>query len=280
LNPRLVYCSISAFGPDGPYRDFPGYDTIGQAMGGLLSVVTDLHDPKPTGISFSDHLTGIFACYGILVALMARERTDEGQLVETSLLQATTSFVQEPVTRYLATGEVPRRETRVMSAQVYAFVAGDGKPFVIHLSTPPKFWRGLTHAAGRPELAEDPRFLDKQDRRKNYPALHALLAEVFRARPRDEWIAALRACDVPCAPLYTVDEVVADPQVRHLGMPHQQQHATAGTVSFTGSAIALSATPVDYRLASPLLGEHTEDVLQELGFDNTAIAALHAEGVI
>lgn len=136
FNPRVIYCSISAFGQSGPYRDRPGYDTIGQALSGLLSILTDLRSPKGPGAPFSDHLGGIYGCYGILAALMARERTGLGQKVETSLLEATMSFIGYSITQYLATGEVPTMVSRLHQAQVYAFVASDGLPFVVHLSHP------------------------------------------------------------------------------------------------------------------------------------------------
>ena len=134
INPRLVYCSVTGFGGTGPYAKRPGYDTVGQAMGGLLSVLTDLDSPKGMGISLSDHLTGMMTAYGCLGALAARERTGKGQRVETSLLTATLSFLGENAARYFEEGRVPSRKTRTQTAQVYSFVAGDGKPFVIHLS--------------------------------------------------------------------------------------------------------------------------------------------------
>ncbi len=192
-NPRIVYCSISGFGTEGPYRDRPGYDTIGQALSGLLGLLTDLDDPRPMGVSLSDHITGVFAAYGILAALVGRERSGRGRKVETSLLQATTAFLAENAGRYLADPrEAPTRASRSRLAQIYAFRACDRKPFVIHLSSPPKFWEGLTAAVGRPDLRDDPRFVDRRARAKNYDALHAALATIFAGRPRDEWLDALQ----------------------------------------------------------------------------------------
>ncbi|HEY3118943.1 MAG TPA: CoA transferase, partial [Chloroflexota bacterium] len=168
-NPGIVYCSITGFGQDGPYRDLPGYDTLGVAMGGLLSLLTDMEAPVPSRFTFADHQTGIFACYGILGALYARATTGRGQHVETSLLQSIVSFVSGPATRYLTTGHLSRQVERPNMAS--AFVAGDGLPLVFHLSSPPKFWQGLTEAIGHPELQEDPRFKRRDDRIKNYDAL-------------------------------------------------------------------------------------------------------------
>src|SRR5207244_828162 len=137
-NSRLIYCSITGFGATGPYVDRPGYDTLGQAMSGLLSQLTDVDHPEPMGISLSDHLAGSYAAYGILGALMARERSGQGQRVDTSLLQASVGIVGENLTRYLASGEVLTRESRVRTAQVFAFTDRAGAPFVLHLSSPDK----------------------------------------------------------------------------------------------------------------------------------------------
>ena len=142
-NPRLVYCSITGFGSQGPYRERPGYDTVGQAVSGLLSVLTDRKAPQPMGVSLSDHLAGAFAAYGVLAALMARATTGRGQKVETSLLQATLSFLGENAATFFEDGNVPSRQSRCRRAQVFTFTAGDGLPFVVHLSSPEKFWRGM-----------------------------------------------------------------------------------------------------------------------------------------
>ena len=163
-NPRLVYCSITGFGSNGPYRSRPGYDTVGQAMSGLLAVLTDRNAPQPMGVSLSDHLAGTFAAYGILAALLARATSGRGQKVETSLLQATLSFLGENASNYFEDGRVPTRATRCQRAQVFAFTAGDGKPFVIHLSSPEKFWRGLLKATDREALGTDDRFRNREGR--------------------------------------------------------------------------------------------------------------------
>jgi formyl-CoA transferase len=265
LNSRLIYCAISGFGSSGPYRDRPGYDTVGQAMSGLLSLLTDLDHPQPMGISLSDHLTGIFACYGILAALHARQRTGEGQRVETSLLQATVAFLAENAARYFASGRVPSRESRTRLAQVYAFRAGDGLPFVIHLSSPPKFWKGLVEAIGRPDLGEDPRFRARAGRIEHYAELASVLGEVFKGAPRAVWLERLGRHDVPSAPVQTLEEAFADPQVQHLGMPIALDHPERGRLRLVGPGVTLEKTPVKMRLAPPLLGEHTEEVLKSLG---------------
>ncbi len=264
INARLVYCAISGFGPSGPYRDRPGYDTTGQAMSGLLSLLTDAEAPKAMGLSLADHLTGVFACYGVLGALLARERTGSGQRVETSLLQACVAFLGENAARYFESGTVPTRETRTRLAQVFAFRASDGRPFVIHLSSPPKFWQGLVQAIGRPELEDDPRFRTRRERIANHPALVAVLEEVFRAAPRAEWLARLERNDVPCAPLNTLAEVFDDPQVRHLGMRTSVAHPEKGPIDLVAPGVRLHGTPLEMRRAPPVLGEHTAEILAEL----------------
>ena len=260
-NPRLIYCSITGFGSSGPYRDRPGYDTVGQAMGGLLSLLTDTDDPKPMGYSFADHLAGIMACNGVLAALVARGRTGRGQKVETSLLEATTSFVGENAARFFHSGHVPDRATRTHIAQVYAFTDRDGLPFVVHLSSPEKFWRGLVRVVGREEWRDDPRFSERSARMKNYDALHAALAGIFSTESRDHWLAALGANDVPSGPLYDLAEVFEDPQIRHLGMKVSVPHPTAGRVEMVANGVRLSETPVEITSAAPQHGEHTEEVL-------------------
>lgn len=278
LNPGIVYCSISGFGQDGPYRDLPGYDTLGVAMGGLLSLLTDMEAPAPAGFTFADHLTGIFACYGILGALYARATTGRGQRVETSLLQSIVSFVQNPAARYLTTGRAARDVERANLAS--AFVAQDGKPLVFHLSSPPKFWEGLTDAIGKPELRQDPRFLRRMDRAKNYDALHAICQEVFATAPRDYWIEQLRKHDVPCGPLYNIEEVFDDPQVQHQGMAVELEHPTMGRVRLSANPVKLRGTPIRYEHAPPVVGEHTDEILAGLGYEAEEIKKLAEAGVV
>ncbi len=280
LNPKVIYCSISGFGQKGPYRDLPGYDTIGQAMSGLLSLLTDPEKPQGMGISFSDHLTGLYACYGILGALVHRMITGEGQRVETSLLRATISFISENAARYFETGVVPRRAYRTKTAGVFAFVDKDGLPFVIHLSSPEKFWRGLLEAVGKKEWAEDARFRDRKGRTENYDLLTGLLQSIFSGGRRGEWLQRLQAHDVPCAPLNTLGEVFDDPQVREYGFPIEVEHPRMGKMHLVGSGVELSRTPPGIKMPPPTLGEHTGEVLGALGYSQDAITELKDLGVV
>ena len=211
LNPRLIYCGISAFGQSGPYRERPGFDTLGQCLSGLLSQIIDPKAPAPPGLAFSDHLGGLFACYGILIALMAREKSGKGQKVETSLMEASMAFIGRSIIQYFATGDVPDVESRGRTAGVYALLAGDGLPFVIHLSHLNKFFVSCAEAIGHPELADDPRFRDREDRLANYDELKALLQDIASTRPRQHWLDALGKHDVAHAPINRLDEVFEDP---------------------------------------------------------------------
>lgn len=280
LNPKIIYCSISGFGQKGPYRDLPGYDTIGQAMSGLLSLLTDAEKPQGMGISFSDHLTGIYACYGILAALVNRLMTGEGQRVETSLLRASVSFISENAARYFETGVVPRRALRTKTAGVFAFVDKEGLPFVIHLSSPEKFWRGLLEAVGKREWADDARFRDRKARFENYDQLSEHLQAIFRGGRREDWLRRLQERDVPCAPLNTLEEVFEDPQVRQYGFPIEVEHPRMGRIRMVGNGVDLSRTPPGVKMPPPALGEHTDEVLTALGYDTGAIAGLKELGVV
>ena len=263
-NPGVIWCSITGYGSDGPYAMRPGYDTVGQATSGLLSLLTDVSDPKPMGISLSDHLAGINAMNGILAALIARGRTGKGQMVETSLLESTLSFCGENAARFFENGKVPGRATRTHQAQVYAFTASDGKAFVVHLSSPTKFWVALTQVAGHPEWVDDPRFKSKETRGKNYDALNAALSEVFGKNTRAHWLGLLLDADVPSAPLNTLDDVFADPQVEHLKMRVDVPHPKLGSVGYVRNGVRLSDTPTAVNTCSPELGEHNDEILGPL----------------
>ena len=224
-------------------------------MSGLLAVLTDRKAPQPMGISLSDHLAGTFAAYGVLAALMARNTSGRGQKVETSLLQATLAFLGENAANYFDDGRVPSRATRCQRAQVFAFTAGDGLPFVVHLSSPEKFWQGLLVATERQALRHRRAFphpggAGEELRR----AVRRTRPRPSRRKPRAEWLKLLEAQDVPSGPLNTIDEVFADPQVVALDMRKNLPHRTRGTVSVVGNPVRLSATPPRVETAAPESG--------------------------
>ena len=280
LNPRLIYCGISAFGQSGPYRERPGFDTLGQCLSGLLSQIIDPKAPAPPGLAFSDHLGGLFACYGILIALMAREKSGKGQKVETSLMEASMAFIGRSIIQYFATGDVPDVESRGRTAGVYALLAGDGLPFVIHLSHLNKFFVSCAEAIGHPELADDPRFRDREDRLANYDELKALLQDIASTRPRQHWLDALGKHDVAHAPINRLDEVFEDPQVKHLDRIMELEHPKHGTIHTVRSGVNLSDTPFQVSALPPELGEHTAEILGELGLSQERIDQLAEAGTI
>jgi len=280
VNRGLVYCSISAFGQSGPYAGKPGFDTLGQAMSGLLSVLTDLDDPKVMGIALSDYVTGLSAGYGILGALLARQKSGEGSRVETSLLQATLSFIGEAAAGYLSTGEIPNRMARVKNAHAFAFLSRDGLPLVIHCSVPEKFWIALLKAAERMDLAGDERFKTRDNRRNHYAELERELAKTFATRDRSEWLKRLEEHDVPAGPLYNMTEVVADPQVRHLGLVEELEHPEVGKLRFVGPSVNYHGLSKREVKPPPLLGEHTSAILAEMGYVGADIAEMERQGIV
>ena len=279
LNARLIYCSISAFGQSGPYVEKPGFDTLGQAISGLLSLLSDADAPKVMGMAVSDYVTGLSAGYGILGALMARAKSGEGCRVETSLLQATLSFIGETAAGYLRTGNVPNRMTRVRNAHAFAFVCKDGLPLAIHCSVPEKFWLALLKAAERTDLVADGRFKTRDRRRQNFEALERTLMPTFRTKTRDEWLKRLEANDVPVAPLYNIAEAMADPQVRHLGLTEELEHAKAGKLTFIGGPVKYDNLNKKISTPPPLLGEQTVAILSEIGYGQEAIDEFAAKGI-
>ena len=280
INPQIIYCSISAFGQRGPYRHKSGYDSLGQALSGLLSILTDLEKPEGPGASFSDHLGGFYGAYGILAAIAARQRTGKGQKVETSLLEATISFIGFSITQYLFSGEVPKKSTRLKTAGVYALVAGDGKPFIIHLSHPPKFWIGVTEVMGRPDLQTDPRTKDRQSRAKNFDMIHETLSKIVQTAPREHWLKALEEKDVPCAPINNLAEVFEDPQVQFLDRLMKVEDPEFGVFQLVRNGINLSETPTALTLRPPKLGEHNEGTLRALGYGAAEIRQFREKNII
>ena len=279
LNPKLIHCSISGYGQSGPYRDKPGFDTIGQALSGMLSLVTDFDNPKVAGFSITDHSSGIFAVHGIMAALLARQKTGRGQFVDVSLLQVSLAFIESHVADYLNGGEAVSRDN-FPRGRIYCFVCADEKPLVIHLSGHQKAWEGLLKAARRMDLLEDARFATRHQRIGQHWEIVKILQETFRTQPRDYWLTRLDVNHIPSAPINTIEEVFVDPQVKHMGIPKQIDHPKMGRSNLIGSPINLSDTPAQFFRPAPLLGEHTEEILSRLGYGNEAIKELRASGVI
>jgi crotonobetainyl-CoA:carnitine CoA-transferase CaiB-like acyl-CoA transferase len=259
LNPKLIYCSISGFGASGPYADRPSYDSVAQALSGFLSVVVDPERPRFLGPALADAITGIYAAYGVLGALFERSRTGSGRLVEVSMLEAMAHFAVEPFAAFFALDRAPTSSDRPRLAQAYILRTADGGLIAIHLSSLEKFWEGLVSALDVPQIRGDERYRTRQGRIDNYETLGAALDAQFSRHPLQYWVERLGSNDVPFAPIHRIDQVVQDPQVRHLGLvvpverAHGGKQAVRPAVQFDGAR----ATGVT---SAPLLDEHGADI--------------------
>ena len=281
-NPRLIYASLSAFGASGPMKDRPGYDLAMQAWGGLMSVTGPADgEPSKVGVAIIDVVAGLMLGKSIAAALYARERTGKGQRIETSLMEAEVASLINAGSNYLVTGQVPGRwgneHPNIVPYQ--SFPTADGHLVVAMAND--AIWGRFCDAAGRPELAKEPRFDTNAHRVENRGALIAILDELFRARPRREWIELLNQAGVPCSPVQNIREVFESEQVRATGMLREIDHPTAGKVRMAGLPVKFSDTPASIRLAPPLLGEHNDQVLKEwLELDDAAVAELRGKGTL
>ncbi|MEX1994474.1 MAG: CoA transferase [Steroidobacteraceae bacterium] len=260
LNPRLVCCSISGFGADGPYAERPSYDSVAQALSGFLSVVVDEERPRFLGPALADAITGIYAAYGILGALFERTQSGQGRHVEVSMFEAMAHFAVEPFAAYFALGEVPKSSDRPRLAQAYILRTADKRLLAIHLSSLDKFWQGLITALEAPELNLDARFNARLARIAHYEALGEELDRRFRKRPLADWAARLSANDVPFAPINGIDAVVNDPQARHLGLVVPVEAASQGGRQAVRPALQFDGRRANSVIAAPLLNEHGDAI--------------------
>ncbi len=280
LNERLIYCSITGMGATGPYAHRPAYDTVGQGLGGMLSLLMDGENPRPIGPAYSDCLGGVFGTIAVLGALHARAHTGRGQYVATSMAGATLGFLIAPATEYLATGEIPGPTSRPRSSQTYAFACSDGLLLAIHLSSPPKFWEGLCRAVGHSELIDDPRFKTRADRRRNYDELQRTLGAIMKERPRSYWLERLEAEDVPHTPVYNMAELFQDPHIKHMGMEIEISRKSKPAIRTVRFPVDYSETKIPHPAPPPDLGEHNLEFLRPLGWDEKRLADLKEKGVI
>ena len=281
LNPRLVYASISGFGQDGPYRDRPGFDQIAQGMGGLMSI-TGLpgQGPVRVGIPVADLTAGIFAAMGVLLALLEREVSGQGQWVQSSLLAAQIAMLDFQAARWLIAQEVPGQagNNHPTSIPTGVFATRDGHINIA--ASGREMFQRLCTALGAPELAADPAYATDKDRSRNRDALNAAIETITRTRSSAEWVATLNAASVPSGPINRIDEVFADPQVRHLGIAAPVEHPELGRIELVGQPMTLSRTNWHLDYATPAPGEHTDAVLRALGYGDDEIADLRARHVV
>jgi len=282
INPRIVYGSISGFGQDGPYEGRAGVDQIAQGMGGLMSITGHPgQGPTRVGIAINDTSAGILLANGITLALLARERTGEGQWVHTSLLEAQIFMLDFQASRYTMKGEVAKQEGNFhpTSPGTGMFQTTDG--FINIAASGDSLWKKFCEVAGDKDLSSNPDFATVVSRGKNRPALIAHLNDVVRSKPSKFWVDALSKAGVPCGPINTIDQVFADPQVQHLKIRRPVDHPKIGTFDIIGQPIHMSAYPQPERLKpTPDQGEHTDEILKEFGYDAAAIKGLHDKSVV
>lgn len=285
-HPRLVYCSITGFGQDGPYRDRPGYDFMVQGLGGLMSVTGERDDlpgggPQKVGVAVADLFTGMYATAGILAALLERSRSGRGQYIDMALLDAQVAMLANLSSSYFVSGRAPGRmgNAHMNIVPYHVFHAAD-EFLIVAVGNDGQFAR-FCEIIGAPQWASDARFDTNAKRVEQRDLLVGMIAEKMRARPAREWLAALEPAGVPCGPINDLGQVFSDPQVRHRGLQVKAPHAAAGEVTMVANPIKFSRTPVEHDRAPPLLGEHTDEVLRAvLGLDAGAIGALRRDGVI
>lgn len=281
-NPRLIYAAISGFGQSGPYQQKPAYDFIVQGMGGIMSL--NAHpggQPTRVPVAIGDITAGLFAAIGILSALKEREVSGQGQMIDVAMLDCQVSLLENPLARYFATREVPQPIGNIHPAisPMGAYPTGDG--YVIIAVGNESLWKTFCQVVNRKEWIEDERFITNAKRKENSAQLGELLVELFHNRNTADWVELLENAGIPCSPINTVDQVANDPHIALRKMIISTEHPVAGEVKMAGVPIKMSRTPGAVDTPPPLLGEHTDEILQKiLGFDRRRIDSLRQKGVI
>ncbi|PJX20302.1 carnitine dehydratase [Advenella sp. S44] len=270
INPGLIYCSISGFGPTGPAAGRPAYDSVAQAASGFLGLLINPENPRVVGPALADSITGFYAAYGILGALHERNSTGVGRKVEVSMLEAMSHFNLDAFTHYYSAGEIMGPYSRPSVSQSYVLKCADQKWIALHMSSPEKFWQGLARAIEQPLLFDDPRFCDRNGRIQNQDALIQILGGIFAKHSRNEWCRRLESEDVPHAPMYDTSEALEDPQARHLQILVSARHETMGDFHTVRPPVSFDGQRSTEVIPPPVLGEHNEEVLGALPTTPTA----------
>jgi len=280
-NPRIILASISGFGQDGPYAKRPGFDQIAQGMGGLMSITgMPGQGPMRVGIPIADLSSGNYTTIAILISLLEREQSGQGQWVHTSLLESMISMLDFQAARWTVGGEVPPQagNDHPTSIPTGVFKTQDGHINIA--ATGDIMWVRLCETLEAPEIAENPDFADGALRSKNRAAVNAAIEERTLVRTSEAWIDMLEAAGVPCGPIYAIDEMFADPQVQHVGMTHPVTHTELGDLNLVGQPINMSRFAPRTGMPTPMQGEHTDDVLTDYGYSESEIADLRAKGIV
>uniref|UniRef100_UPI0031017FB1 CaiB/BaiF CoA transferase family protein n=1 Tax=Neorhizobium sp. EC2-8 TaxID=3129230 RepID=UPI0031017FB1 len=277
LNPKLIYCSISGFGPDGPYAQRPVYDSVAQAVSGFLSVSIDPEQPRFIGPALADAITGIYASLGISAALVERNRTGQGKRIDISMIEAMMHFAVEPFMGYFALGEEPSGVDRPRLAQAFIVRCKDDKLFAFHLSSLDKFWDALVEAIEGQTLAQDERFSQRLKRIDNYEALNAELNAIFATKTRAEWVERFAKFDVPAAPINTIPDVVSDPQANHLDMFVPLTGRVEGAERTVRPAFSFDGKHATAVRAAPLVDQHSAEIRASLDSNPKAWPELKPE---
>ncbi|HZR68873.1 MAG TPA: CoA transferase, partial [Burkholderiales bacterium] len=280
-NPRVVLASISGFGQDGPYRDRPGFDQIAQGMGGFMSI-TGLpgQGPVRAGTAIADISAGLFAALGVLTALLEREASGKGQWVQSSLLMSQIALLDFQAARYLMKGDVPGQagNDHPTSMPTSAYKTKDG--YINIAATGETMWRRVCEGLERKDLLERDDFKGEANRSRNRAALNAEINKATATRTSAEWIEILSRGNVPCGPIYTIDKMFADPQVQHIQAAAKVTSRKLGEFRIVNQAVRLSRTPASIASAPPEIGEHTDEILAELGYEQDRIGELRRRNIV
>jgi len=260
LNAKLIYCAISGFGPSGPDRDRPAFDTVAQAATGFLRLLVNPEHPRVVGPALADAITGFYAAYGVVAALHARDRTGIARMVETSMFEAMAHFNMDDFTHLLSANLEMGPYSRPHVSQSYVFQCADGKWLALHMSSPTKFWENLAGAVGHPEMLEQPEFANREARIANYDKVVAYLAPLFASRARDSWCEQLTALEVPNSPVRTSAEVLASPQAQHLGLSIETE-GPRGTFRTVRPPLRFDGEALTALRAPPEVGQHNDELL-------------------
>ncbi|MHA2007769.1 MAG: CaiB/BaiF CoA transferase family protein [Promethearchaeota archaeon] len=281
INPNIIYCSISGFGQDGPYRLLPGMDQVLQGMGGLMSITGEPNGPPiKVGVAVADIAGGMFAAYGIMVALFNRQKTGKGQKIDNSLLDNQIAWLTYRAGSFFMSGEIPKPlgSGHPVIVPYQAFKAKDSY-FNIAVGND-QLWERFCKAVGLEQIIKDPKYVTNSMRVKNREEVEKIIQDLFVTKKAEYWLSILNDAGVPCGPIYTMDKLFSDPQVLHRNMVQELNHSKAGSIKVTGVPIKFSDTPGEILTAPPVLGQHTKEILIALGYNEKNIEEMYQAKII